>query len=94
MQGSCPRDHDDRSILRRTIRGVAASTHGFERGFSRVFFVANFMRGGKQAVKVGVRVGLGDYIAAAAAGILIAARMTPYAMAARIPVIREAADRS
>jgi hypothetical protein len=30
------------------------------------------MRGGKQAVKVGVRVGLGDYIAAAAAGILIA----------------------
>jgi len=66
-----------------------------ERGFSKVFFVANFMRGGKQAAaKVGVRVGPGDYIAAAAAGILIAARMTPYAMAARIPVIREAADRS
>jgi len=66
-----------------------------ERGFSKVFFVANFMRGGKQAAaKVGIRVSLGDYIAAAAAGILIAARMTPYAIAARIPVIRDAADRS
>jgi ER-bound oxygenase mpaB/B'/Rubber oxygenase, catalytic domain len=66
-----------------------------ERGFSKVFFVANVMRGGKQAAaKVGIRASLGDYIAAAAAGILIAARMAPYAFAARIPVIRDAADRS
>jgi hypothetical protein len=66
-----------------------------ERGFSKVFFVANFMRGGKQAAaKVGVRVSLGDYIAAAAAAILIAARMAPYAIAAHIPVISVVADRS
>jgi ER-bound oxygenase mpaB/B'/Rubber oxygenase, catalytic domain len=66
-----------------------------ERGFSKAFFVANFLRGGKQAAAgVGVRVGLGDYIAAAAAGILIAARMTPYEIAARIPMIRDAADRA
>jgi hypothetical protein len=66
-----------------------------ERGFSKVFFVANFMRGGKQAAaKVGIRASLGDYIAAAAAGILIAARMAPYAIAARIPVLRDVADRS
>jgi ER-bound oxygenase mpaB/B'/Rubber oxygenase, catalytic domain len=66
-----------------------------ERGFSKVFFVAHFMRGGKQAAaKVGIRVSLGDYIAAVVAGILITARMTPYAIAAHIPVLRDAADRS
>jgi hypothetical protein len=52
-------------------------------------------RGGKSAAaKVGVQVGLVDYIAAAAAGILIASTMAAYAIAARIPVIRDAADRS
>jgi hypothetical protein len=66
-----------------------------ERGFSKAFFVANLMRGGKQAAaKVGIRVSLGDYIAAAITGILIAARMAPYAVAARIPGLRDAADRS
>jgi hypothetical protein len=66
-----------------------------ERGFSKVFFVTNLMRGGKQAAaKVGIRVGLGDYISAVAAGIVIAAKMVPYAVAARIPVLRDAADRS
>jgi|HubBroStandDraft_1064217.scaffolds.fasta_scaffold33641_2 hypothetical protein len=66
-----------------------------ERGFSKVFFVAHFMRGGKQAAaKIGIRVSLGDYIAAAVAAILITARMAPYAVAARIPVLRDAADRS
>jgi hypothetical protein len=66
-----------------------------ERGFSKVFFVANFMRGGKKAAaKIGIRVSLGDYIAAATAGILIAARMAPYAVAARIPALSDAADRS
>jgi hypothetical protein len=58
-----------------------------ERGFSKVFFVASFMRGGKQAAAgVGVRVGVGDYVAAAVAGIVIAASMAPYSIAARIPV--------
>ena len=66
-----------------------------ERGFSKAFFVANFMRGGKRAAAgVGVRVGLGDYVAAAVAGIVIAARIAPYAIAARIPVISDVADRS
>jgi hypothetical protein len=66
-----------------------------ERVFAKVFFVANFMRGGRQAAaRVGIRASPGDYIAAAAAGILIAARMAPYAIAARIPVLCDAADRS
>jgi len=66
-----------------------------ERGLSKVYFVTNLMRGGKSAAaKAGIHVGLADYVAAAAAAILIAARMTVYGVAARIPVIREAADRS
>jgi hypothetical protein len=66
-----------------------------ERGFAKVYFVTNLMRGGKSAaVKVGVQIGLADYIAAALAGILIASRMAAYAIAARIPVISDAADRS
>ncbi len=44
--------------------------------------------------RAGVQVGLADYIGAAAAVILIAARMTTYGIAARIPVISQAADRS
>ena len=53
------------------------------------------LRGDKQtAAKVGVKVGFADYVAAAIAGGLIAATMIPYAIAARIPVLREAADRS
>jgi hypothetical protein len=67
----------------------------FERGFSKVFFVTNFMRGGKPAAaKIGIQVGLGDYFSAAAAGLMIAAKMMPYAIAARIPGLRDAADRS
>jgi hypothetical protein len=66
-----------------------------ERGFAKVYFVTNLMRGGKRAAaKVGVQVGAADYIAAAAAGILIATMMSTYAIAAWIPVIRDAADRS
>jgi hypothetical protein len=66
-----------------------------ERGFAKVYFVANLVRGGKSAAaKVGVQVGLADYIAAAAAGILTASAMTGYAIAARIPMISDAADRS
>jgi hypothetical protein len=66
-----------------------------ERGFAKVYFVNNLMRGGKSAAaKVGVQVGLADYIAAAAAAILIGSRMAAYAIAARIPMISNAADRS
>jgi hypothetical protein len=66
-----------------------------ERGFAKVYFVTNLMRGGKSAAaKARVQVGLADYIAAAAAGILIALTMAAYAIAARIPVISDAADHS
>ena len=66
-----------------------------ERGFSKLFFIARAMRGDKQAAaKVGVKVGFGDYVAALTVGVVIAATMIPYAVAARIPLLREAADRS
>jgi hypothetical protein len=66
-----------------------------ERGFAKVHFVTNLMRGGKSAAaKVGVEIGVTDYIAAAGAGIVIASTMAAYAIATRIPVIRDAADRS
>jgi small basic protein len=66
-----------------------------ERGFAKSYFVANFMRGDKRAAaNVGVRLGLSDHIAAAMAAIVIISRMTVYAMAARVPVLRQTADRS
>ena len=66
-----------------------------ERGFAKMFFVTSLVRGGKSAAaKVGVHVELGDYIGAGAAGVLIAATMAPYAIAACIPIIRDLADRS
>jgi len=65
-----------------------------ERGFAKVFFVANFMRGDKDAAAaVGVRLRPADHLRAVAARLLIAARMTAYAIAARIPVVNAAADR-
>jgi ER-bound oxygenase mpaB/B'/Rubber oxygenase, catalytic domain len=66
-----------------------------ERGFAKVFFVENLIRGGKTAAaKVGIDVGLADYIAAGVAGVLIAASMAAYDIAARLPFIRDAADRA
>jgi ER-bound oxygenase mpaB/B'/Rubber oxygenase, catalytic domain len=66
-----------------------------ERGFSKLFFVTRSMRGDKHAaVGVGVRLGLADYLGAAAAAILITSRMTVYTIAAHIPVVKGVADRS
>ena len=66
-----------------------------ERGFSKLFFVTKSMRGDKHAAAgVGVRLGLADYLGAAAAAILITSRMTVYTIAAHIPVVKEVADRS
>jgi hypothetical protein len=75
---------------------LASRTHAWlERGFAKVYFINNFMRGDKRAAaKVGVRLGVADYIGAVAAGVLIASRMTAYAIAARMPLLRDAADRS
>jgi ER-bound oxygenase mpaB/B'/Rubber oxygenase, catalytic domain len=65
-----------------------------ETRFARVYFVRNSSRGDKDApAKAGVRVGITDYLAAAAASILMAVRMAPYSVAARIPVVSDAADR-
>lgn len=66
-----------------------------ERGFSKQFFVKNSMRGDRHAAaEVGVRLNVIDYLSAATAAILITSRMSAYAIAARIPVLRDAADRS
>jgi ER-bound oxygenase mpaB/B'/Rubber oxygenase, catalytic domain len=91
------------ALVRATMTADIASDHSLpgrlytwmERGFAKVFFVANFMRGDKDAAaRAGVQVGFADRVAAAAAGIVISATMAPYAIAARIPLISNAADRS
>jgi hypothetical protein len=66
-----------------------------EHGLAKLFFVTKSMRGDKHAAAgVGVRLGLADYMGAAAAAIVIASRMTAYSIAARIPAISGVADRS
>jgi hypothetical protein len=66
-----------------------------ERGFSKLFFVAKSMRGDKHAAAgVGVRLGLADHLGAAAAAIVISARMTAYTIAAQIPIVSAVADRT
>jgi hypothetical protein len=96
-------DHTCSELVSATMAADLSSDHSLpgrlhawlERGFAKLYFVANFMHGDKRAASaVGVRLGLTDYVAAATATALITARMTIYAFAARIPVIREAADRS
>jgi len=76
-------------------RSPSSRVHAWmERGFSKLFFVAKSMRGDKHAAAgVGVRLGVADYLGAAAAAILIASTMTAYALAARIPMISRSADR-
>jgi hypothetical protein len=96
-------DDNCSGLLRATMTADLTLDHSWrgrlnawlERGFSRVFFVKNTMRGDKQAAaKVGIQVGLVDYVSAATTGVVIAASMILYTIAARIPVLREVADRS
>ncbi|MGA8615669.1 MAG: oxygenase MpaB family protein [Xanthobacteraceae bacterium] len=96
-------DDDCAALVRAMLTADLTSDHSLpgrlhtwlERGFAKVYFVTNLVRGGKSAAaKVGVQVGLADTIAAAAAGIHIASTMAAYAIAARIPMISDAADRS
>jgi hypothetical protein len=77
-------------------RSLPGRIHAWlERGFAKAYFVTNFLRGDKHAAaRVGVQLGLADYIAAAAAGILVESRMAAYAIAARLPGISDAVDRS
>src|ERR1700683_345031 len=66
-----------------------------ERGFSKLFFVTKSMRGDKHAAAgVGVRLGIADYLGAAAAAILITSRMAVYTIAAHLPIVSGVADRS
>lgn len=66
-----------------------------EHGFAKVYFVSNFMRGDKRAAaRVGVEVGAADYVGAVFASLVIVSQMSAYAIAARIPLLRDAADRS
>ena len=60
----------------RSLRGSLRTW--LERGFAKVFLVTNLIRGGKKAAaKVGIDVGMGDYIAAAAAALVIGAIWRP-----------------
>jgi hypothetical protein len=74
---------------------LASRLHAWlETRFAKVFFVRTSMRGDKDAAaRVGVQVGITDYLAATAASILMAVRMAPYSIAAHIPVVGDAADR-
>jgi hypothetical protein len=66
-----------------------------ERGFSKQFFVKKSMRGDRHAAaQVGVRLSAMDYLSAWTTAFLITLRMSAYAIAARIPGLRDAADRS
>jgi hypothetical protein len=79
--------------LDRSLRGRFYTW--LEHGVSKAYFVSKYMHGDRHAAaKVGVPVGVPDYVAAAAAGVLITATMAPYAIASHIPGISDAADRS
>jgi hypothetical protein len=77
-------------------RSVPERVHAWlEGGFSKVFFVANFAGGDKAvAARMGVQVRRIDYAVAAAAALVIASKMLVYAVAARLPIVRDVADRS
>jgi hypothetical protein len=66
-----------------------------EHGFAKLYFVTTIAHGDKQkAADVGVTLGIADYAGAVAAGLLSATRMSAYSLAARVPWLRDAADRS
>jgi len=91
------------ALVRATMTADLAPDHSFrgrvnawlEQGFSKLFFVKNTMRGDRRAAaQVGVRLSMIDWLGAGTTAILIALRMSAYAFAARIPGLRDAADRS
>lgn len=66
-----------------------------EGGFSKMFFVKSFVRGDRQrAAALGVTLGASDYLAAATAAIVVTWQTAIYGLAARIPGLRDIADRS
>ncbi|HTX49303.1 MAG TPA: oxygenase MpaB family protein [Caulobacteraceae bacterium] len=66
-----------------------------ERGFTKASFVAGALHGDRRAAEaVGVRMTFADVAGAATATLLIALRMAPFALAARIPALSRIADRA
>jgi hypothetical protein len=77
----------DRSLLGRVDARM-------ERGFSKVFFLRNFVDGDRRAAaRMGVAVEGSDFAWAATAVAWIVAHVLAYRMAVRVPVLRELADR-
>jgi hypothetical protein len=96
-------DETCRALVAATMTADLAPDHSLssrmnawmERGFSKLFFVTKSMRGDKHAAAgIGVRLGICDYLGAAAAAVLIASTTTTHPIAANIPVIRAVADRA
>lgn len=67
---------------------------GFERGFSKLLFVKQFVGGDmKRAREMGIDVGGFDRIAYGLCAAVIAVRLGAYKLAARLPLMADAADR-
>ena len=90
-------------LVRATLEADLTEDHSFagdvhawlERGFTKASFVAGALQGDRRAAAAaGVRLTLADALGAAAASALIVLRMAPYALAARIPALRDVADRA
>jgi hypothetical protein len=65
-----------------------------ERGFAKLFFLRNFVDGDRRAAaRVGIDMESADYAWAVAAALWISSHMLAYGLAARVPVVRELADR-
>jgi hypothetical protein len=67
----------------------------FERSFSKLFFVKNFLAGNKaKAAEIGVPLKAMDYARAMVVALLVATRSSAYGVAMRLPGLRTIADRS
>lgn len=65
-----------------------------ERSFSKIFFLLSFLEGdAKVARKMGVNIGVGDWMVFGACSLFIGLRKGAYALACRTPGLRGAADR-
>ncbi|HEX6243415.1 MAG TPA: oxygenase MpaB family protein [Polyangiales bacterium] len=65
-----------------------------ERGFAKLFFLRNFADGDRRAAaRAGIEVGGVDYAWAVAAALWIVSHMVAYGLAARVPLVRDLADR-
>jgi hypothetical protein len=66
-----------------------------ERSFARLFFLRNFANNDRaESARVGIELEPADYAWAAVTAVWIATHMASYELAARIPVVREIADKN